>query len=205
MNWLPFIGFFLLFALFHSMFASRRLKRQLFGKYPAVRRYYRIGYNLISLMLLAIWLYVIPFENSLLYEIAMPLRLLFHTIQLLAFYGLYKTIKSFNSASFLGLEQMQQDRSTDIFDLDESSREALLQKGIYGRIRHPLYTFSMMLLFFHPVMTTKFALISLLCTLYFAIGSYFEEQRLIEKYGEEYRNYRKQTGRFIPRIKPSVG
>ena len=34
-----------------------------------------------------------------------------------------------------------------------------------------------------------------------AIRTRTEEQKLIERFGDEYRHYMEQTGRFIPRLK----
>jgi len=65
-------------------------------------------------------------------------------------------------------------------------------------MRHPIYFFSMMFLLFRPVMDL-FYLTCLICIIiYFCIGSYYEEKRLVEKFGEDYIKYRKAVPRFFP-------
>ena len=34
--------------------------------------------------------------------------------------------------------------------------------------------------------------------LYFYVGTFFEERRMVETFGEEYRNYQKRVPRFLP-------
>jgi protein-S-isoprenylcysteine O-methyltransferase Ste14 len=79
----------------------------------------------------------------------------------------------------------------------------LVTRGPYRWVRHPLYTAG----------TTFFVSLSVLAANWFmALASFAvflmllvrlpkEEERLIERFGDEYREYMQRTGRFLPRLK----
>ncbi len=80
----------------------------------------------------------------------------------------------------------------------------LVKKGVYRRVRHPMYTslwlwaFSMPLLLHNVVAAIPFLLV---------FGSFYlsrvpvEESLMLEKFGDEYRGYMEETGRLLPRFK----
>lgn len=79
----------------------------------------------------------------------------------------------------------------------------LITHGPYRWVRHPLYTVGM--LFWTGIsLTTANWLIGgtiILGTLFLVIRTPIEEEKLIEKFGDEYREYMKRTGRFFPRLR----
>jgi len=78
----------------------------------------------------------------------------------------------------------------------------LVTNGIYRYIRHPLYTFgASMFISFGMIADNWFiAALGILTFILMAIRTPKEEANLIEKFGDEYREYMKQTGRFFPKI-----
>lgn len=78
----------------------------------------------------------------------------------------------------------------------------LVTNGIYRYVRHPLYTIGSSLFISFGMMADNWFII-LLGTLAFivmAIRTPKEEANLIEKFGDEYSEYMKQTGRFLPKL-----
>lgn len=78
----------------------------------------------------------------------------------------------------------------------------LVTNGIYRYVRHPLYTIGSSLFISFGIMADNWFII-LLGTLAFivmAIRTPKEEANLIEKFGDEYSEYMKQTGRFLPKL-----
>jgi protein-S-isoprenylcysteine O-methyltransferase Ste14 len=78
----------------------------------------------------------------------------------------------------------------------------LVQSGIYGRIRHPLY---LSLLLAAPGFALVFASVLvwpiLVVTLVFVIRRICQEERLLElRFGVEFLEYRKRVGALLPRI-----
>ena len=78
----------------------------------------------------------------------------------------------------------------------------LVTNGIYHYIRHPLYTFgSSMFISFGMMADTWFiAALGILTFILMAIRTPKEEANLIEKFGDEYREYMKRTGRYLPKL-----
>jgi protein-S-isoprenylcysteine O-methyltransferase Ste14 len=78
----------------------------------------------------------------------------------------------------------------------------LVTHGIYRYVRHPLYTLgsSMFITFGMTADNWFIALLGILAFIAVAIRTPKEEANLIAKFGEEYREYMKQTGRFWPRL-----
>ena len=81
------------------------------------------------------------------------------------------------------------------------ARQTLTTAGPYRWVHHPMYTtFFIISLTF--VLITANGLIAALCLLFgILLPSIIqaEEQTLLEKFGDEYREYMRQTGRLLPR------
>jgi protein-S-isoprenylcysteine O-methyltransferase Ste14 len=82
----------------------------------------------------------------------------------------------------------------------------LVTHGIYRWIRHPLYTVGSSLFISFGMMADSWfvAALGILTFILMAIRTPKEEANLIEKFGDEYREYMKQTGRFLPRLSRQV-
>lgn len=79
----------------------------------------------------------------------------------------------------------------------------LVTSGIYRWVRHPLYSVgSTFIVSFGIIADNWFiALLGVLAFIGMAVRLPKEEANLIEKFGDEYREYMKTTGAFLPRIK----
>jgi protein-S-isoprenylcysteine O-methyltransferase Ste14 len=79
----------------------------------------------------------------------------------------------------------------------------LVTNGIYRYIRHPLYTFGSSFIMSFGVMADNWfiAMFGILAFILMAIRTPKEEANLIEKFGDEYREYMKRTGRFLPKFR----
>jgi len=78
----------------------------------------------------------------------------------------------------------------------------LVTSGPYRWVRHPLYTVgSSMFVAFGMMADNWFiAALGVLAFIGMAIRTPKEEANLIEKFGDEYREYMKRTGRFLPKL-----
>ncbi len=91
----------------------------------------------------------------------------------------------------------------NITDTVVTRKEAtLVTHGPYHWVRHPLYSVAAL---FFPALPLLLAnwfilLVSILALILLAIRTPIEEAKLIEKFGDEYREYMKCTGRFVPRF-----
>jgi protein-S-isoprenylcysteine O-methyltransferase Ste14 len=69
---------------------------------------------------------------------------------------------------------------------------------LYRLVRHPLYTFSLLVLWLNPVVSQNSLAFYLGATLYIVIGAYFEERKLLREFGEAYADYMRRTPMLIP-------
>lgn len=78
----------------------------------------------------------------------------------------------------------------------------LVTRGIYKYIRHPLYTFGSLLIVSFGVMADNWfiGMFGVLAFTLMAIRTPKEEANLIAKFGDEYRDYMKRTGKFLPKV-----
>lgn len=79
----------------------------------------------------------------------------------------------------------------------------LVTSGIYRWVRHPLYTIGSSMFISFGVMADNWfiAALGILTFILMAIRMPKEEANLIEKFGDEYREYIKRTGAFLPRAR----
>jgi protein-S-isoprenylcysteine O-methyltransferase Ste14 len=80
----------------------------------------------------------------------------------------------------------------------------LVVQGVYRWVRHPMYASFFALLATNTLLTGSW-LVGALGLLYslLIIGRVSDEERmLLESFGDDYRRYMRQTGRFFPRLIP---
>jgi isoprenylcysteine carboxyl methyltransferase (ICMT) family protein YpbQ len=78
----------------------------------------------------------------------------------------------------------------------------LVTSGPYRYIRHPLYTVGMAMFFAFALVAASWfiALSTAIVFVMLLIRLSIEEQKLIERFGDQYREYMADTGRLFPRL-----
>jgi len=76
--------------------------------------------------------------------------------------------------------------------------------ALYRIIRHPIMTGVFIGIWFTPVMTIGHLLFATAMSVYIMIGVYHEEKDLINAFGKHYREYMRNTGKFIPLLGKSA-
>lgn len=182
-----------LYAVLHSLLAGAGVKdwatRRLGA--GAVQRCYRLFFNMVGVvsllpvLALAAWL-----PDGLLYRLpvwALPFSLLG---QLAGLGLLAASLRQTGIGDFLGLSQLA----------GPAGPGGLVTSGVYAHVRHPLYTGSLLVLWLLPRMSGNSLALIFAITLYFMIGSWFEERKLEKAFGQAYRDYQARTPAFIPRL-----
>lgn len=199
-----FVLTFALWAVFHSLTAGLAAKdwfRRTFGE-RAYEGLYRPLYNVVStvtfLLFLAATAPLIP-ERTL-WSIPSPASLLLTGVRLLALVALAYSLWQTDIWSFAGLRQLGRFLRGDP---NPEPPAAFVQTGTYALVRHPLYLFSLVFLWASPVMSLRSAVLNLLITAYFLIGSIYEERKLLAEYGDAYLAYQSRVPRLLPVRLPS--
>lgn len=83
------------------------------------------------------------------------------------------------------------------------ARHTLVMSGPYRWVRHPFYVATALAVTANSVVTANWflALTGFLGFGLLVIRTRKEEEKLIERFGDEYRSYMQRTGRFIPRLR----
>lgn len=181
-----------LYGVLHSLMASHAAKnafRRAFGE--RLFRWYRLLFSLVGgALFLPILALLVVLPNRTLYSIPSPWTAVFWIIQggglALGAWSLAVT----DVWAFIGVKQP--------FAPPDARLEKLVISGPYRWVRHPMYTASLLFLWFVPQMTSNWLALSLGTTLYFIVGGYFEERKLLAQFGEDYAHYRAQTPMLIP-------
>jgi protein-S-isoprenylcysteine O-methyltransferase Ste14 len=204
--WLALLGF----ALVHSLLAGIGLKSRL-QRVMGVRLvegWYRLAYNVLAVItLLPVLMLMVLLPDQVIYSIRMPWALPVLGVQFLGAGGLLAALLTTDLPRFIGLSQVVAFLSGRPLPLPE---QPLQQGGMYGLVRHPLYLFSLLVIWFTPVMTANILAFNIGATLYVLFGSLIEERRLERIYGETYRLYRQRVPWLIPlprrclKIEPEV-
>jgi len=71
-------------------------------------------------------------------------------------------------------------------------------RGAYRLVRHPLYLFTILMIWSRPDLTRDRLLFNLLWTGWIVIGAFLEERDLTAEFGDTYREYRRRVPMFIP-------
>ncbi|MBG0770062.1 MAG: isoprenylcysteine carboxylmethyltransferase family protein [Anaerolineaceae bacterium] len=175
-----------------ASFAAKRFAEKIFG--PKANRYYRLFFVFASVVTLVPVLALTVFLPSrLLWVIPAPWLFLTMVIQFVALVLLVATALETDVMVFAGIRQALHPNQT--------YEDTLVVKGFYRYVRHPLYFFSIIIFWFFPFMTDLMAAFFLAGTLYFMIGTIPEERKLLETFGEAYRQYRREVPWLIPHLK----
>ena len=177
-----------IWGVIHSFLASH-LAKDLFRLKIGSMDFYRLAYNVfagISFLPILYLMTILP--DQLVYEVPSPWNLVMFGGQLLSAILLTVAFLQTDSLSFVGLRQL----------FEEEKSGALVTRGLYRVVRHPLYTFSLLFIWLTSSVSQNSLTVYIGATLYILIGVYFEERKLLREFGEAYASYRKSTPMLIP-------
>ena len=180
------------FGVGHSWLAGAGARDRLM---PALGPYYRITYNAFAgLHLAAVWLAgkwllggAAPF--------ALPgaARAGLYGVSVLGLVILLLALRDYDLGRFAGTTQIRNHRR----GIAAPEDEPLHTGGFHAWVRHPLYSGAYLILWGNA--QDPFGLATAIwASAYLAVGTMFEERRLLKLYGEAYRRYRARVPAIIP-------
>ncbi|HVN72506.1 MAG TPA: isoprenylcysteine carboxylmethyltransferase family protein [Desulfomonilia bacterium] len=101
-----------------------------------------------------------------------------------------KSLGSFDPLGVKRVRRLIQNRGTKIMPLT--------LRGAYQWMRHPLYFFSLVMIWSCPVLTSDRLLFNVLWTIWIVIATLLEERDLVMDFGDQYRQYQARVPMIIP-------
>lgn len=189
------------FGVIHSLLAGQDIKQWVCRRVGAraYEGFYRLAYNaLATVMVLPIVALVFLRPGGIVWQVQNPvLWMALNGLRLAGVVGLGASLLQIDLGRFLGISQAVAYFRGEALPLPA---EPLQTHGLYRLVRHPLYLFSLLALWPATTMTEAMFAFTIGSTVYFVIGSLYEERRLLAVYGEAYRRYRDDVPWLLPRI-----
>lgn len=181
-----------LYFFVHSFLVDTQVKGFFERNLPAITPYYRLLYNLLAGGgFILIWLYQRNLPVNRLFDELIPsyvglsLVLIGGTLGAIA-------LKNYSLSEFSGMAYLDRKK--------EPLLGRLQTTGLNAWVRHPLY-FATLLIFwgwFGWKQTDLSLLIAVMVSIYLVIGSKLEEKKLLQTFGEAYKNYQNKVRMLIP-------
>lgn len=195
---IPVLAGMVVYGIIHSWLASQTIKA-LIRNWVGDRIYhgfYRIGFNLFALMsILPIVLLVMLRPGGVVWSLNLNWRFPLLVIQMVGIAGFAASSLQIDLLRFLGISQLFAYLRGDPLPLPD---ERLKTGGVYALVRHPLYLFSILLIWPVTTMTEAYLGFCIGTTLYFIVGSVYEERRMMSAFGEVYVQYRARVPWMLP-------
>jgi methanethiol S-methyltransferase len=188
LNHILFFGCWVVFYFLHSLLLSNMVK----AKQPFGSKTYRLIYSIFSTLTFGFTLLL----GASIYSgfVLPPSQMTFAIGLLIASFGFFVMKRAFRNYSlrvFLG------------FKKEEKTDNSLKTDKLQGKIRHPLYSGTILLFFgyfiYNPLLVNLISLVALL--IYLPIGIYLEEKKLVEIHGKAYLKYKEEVPALIPKIR----
>lgn len=182
----------LAYALLHSLLAAFGVKAAIGRRWPAFMPWYRLAYNLIAVaaLLPLAWL-VHATPGDWLWRWTGGGAWLANGLALAACAGFVFSARYYDMGEFIGLRQLREHAPR----VDRPG--GFVVSPFHRFVRHPWYCFGLVLVWTRD-MTPALLLSALAITLYFVVGSRFEERKLLALHGEKYRRYRARVPALFP-------
>ncbi|MBL6449702.1 isoprenylcysteine carboxylmethyltransferase family protein [Fulvivirga sp. 29W222] len=180
----------LIFFFCHSLFASRSSKEKLQKSFNISSKTYRLLYNTSSIVVL---LAILLLNGAIKGDRLLPPSSFLQYISLLLAGGgvvvIRVAFREFDFKSFMGLSR--------------EDPASLNRSGILGYVRHPIYSGTVLLVLGFLLYDFRMpTLVSAICIfVYLPVGIWYEEQKLIKIFGDEYLEYKKTTPAIFPKIR----
>ncbi|MEZ4667516.1 MAG: NnrU family protein [Anaerolineae bacterium] len=186
------------FGIFHSILASGHMKQTLrrFLGERAYEGFYRIGYNFVAFVTLLPAIALVMLQpGNVVWKVEGTAQLVLVAIQGAGVIGVIVSLMQIDVWRFAGLKQLMAYINYEDLPLPD---EALQTGGLYRLVRHPLYLFSLMVIWPISSMGESWLAFNIVSTIYFALGSILEERKLTHSYGDIYRQYQQEVSWLIP-------
>jgi protein-S-isoprenylcysteine O-methyltransferase Ste14 len=184
----------IIFCVLHSVLADNNFKKRIAASMPGTFKNYRFFYTVFAFVnLFAIVWYQIQMDRHLVFQSSVVSNVLGWMITITGAIIMLVCIKKY----FLSLSGLK-----SLFAEQVIANELKID-GVHRFVRHPLYLGTFIFIWGFWIVYPYFSLLisNLIITIYTLIGIKLEENKLIEEFGEDYVQYRKQVPMIFPLLK----
>lgn len=180
------------YGALHSALASNTCKRIVAARLPCCMPYYRLGFNVLAVLLLAppLWLTFV-WGGDALWRWTGIWAWVANGLALAAVAAFWWSLRYYDMGVFSGMRQWRDS------DGSGEERERLTLSPLHRVVRHPWYALALVILWTRDMDEAR--LVSTVCiSLYLWWGSLLEERKLLIRHGDRYARYRARVNGLIP-------
>jgi protein-S-isoprenylcysteine O-methyltransferase Ste14 len=182
-------GAWIAYGALHTWLAAHSVKHWVEQHWPTFWPAYRLLFNLLAVALLLPLLWITyRYDGAPLWRV--PSIIAWPALAI-ALAGFAWSMKWYDGATFLGLRQWRDRVGPD------AECEAFTLSPLHRHVRHPWYTLGLLVLWTRDL-NAAWLMAAIVVTIYLAIGSRLEENKLIALYGSAYRRYRRRVPGLLP-------
>jgi protein-S-isoprenylcysteine O-methyltransferase Ste14 len=183
-----------LWCTFHSTLISITVTEYMKRKLGNSFRFYRFFYNVVSVAtLFPILYYSRMIREAPFFYWEGPMAIIQVLLLAASIYLFVAGGKHYSWAQFCGIAQIREGRA----DGSLSKCDSFVASGIHRIIRHPWYLGGMMIVWVQNLSVSTI-LINIIISVYFVVGSFLEERKLVREFGDKYREYQQTVSMLFP-------
>ena len=183
-----------LWCTLHSTLISTTVTDFAKKKLGGVFRFYRLFYNVVSLVtLIPLVYYSHTLREAPIFRWEGSLGIVQVFLLAVSVYLFVAGGRHYSWARFWGISQIKAGRAGS--SLADSS--TFVVSGIHRIIRHPWYLGGILIVWAQD-MSASTILINMVISVYFMIGAVLEERKLVIEFGEKYREYQQSVSMLFP-------
>jgi protein-S-isoprenylcysteine O-methyltransferase Ste14 len=132
-------------------------------------------------------------SQTVLYQAEGMILLLARAIAMFAIVGFYWGVRALGNIDTFGIKPIRAHLSGRQLRVPD-----IVVRGPYLWVRHPLYFFSLVLVWSFPDVSLDRLLFNVLWTIWVVLGTYLEEKDLVSEFGEKYSHYQETVPMLFP-------
>ena len=183
------------YCVLHSFLISVSFTKYVSNLLKDYYSFYRLFYVLVSVVLLIPLInYTADIDRTIIISYEIPWSIIRNICMygsLLMFFWAF--FFSYDPLSFFGIRQILNFKRSD----EKNSAIDIKQKGLLGVVRHPMYLALIIYLWMQTFRVVDI-IVNTILTIYVVIGTLLEEKKLINEFGESYKQYQKRVPMLIP-------
>lgn len=184
-------GLSLAFFVQHSTMVRKSYRR--WSARVMSERYYGASYTVASGLVLLLLVIFWQESSNVLATAGGILRWFLRAVFFLSVIGFVWGIRSLGSFDTFGLQPIR-----DHLKGTETPSLPFTVRGPYRWVRHPLYSFCLVIIWSCPDLTADRLLFNVLWTAWIILGTVLEERDLVADFGQDYREYQGNVPMLIP-------